>query len=136
MIKWFGIIILATHFKFGDRSRLWYTVSQSKYRSAPDFGSTSMNRHHLGILWRHVRWIHQSYVRGEGTIHEAHWWKLVEDFVTHFNEYRTQLFSPLGIICDYESISRWYGQGVHWINLGLPMYVAMYRKPENGGVDP
>ena len=65
-------------------------------------------------------------------IHEAHRWKIVEDYVTHFNEYRIQLFYPSYIICDNESISRWYVQGGHWINLGSPMYVAIYRNPENG----
>ena len=75
---------------------------------------------------------HHPYVKGEGTIHEAHCWKLVEDSVTHFNEYCTQLFSPSDIICADESISRWYVQGGHWINLGLPMYVAMGRNPDNG----
>ena len=54
MIKWFGIIILATRFEFGDRASLWYTVSQSKYRSAPDFGKIVMNRHRFDMLWRHV----------------------------------------------------------------------------------
>ena len=29
-------------------------------------------------------------------------------------------------------MSRWYGQGGQWINHGLPMYVAIDRKPENG----
>ena len=29
-------------------------------------------------------------------------------------------------------MSRWYGQGSHWINHGLPMYVAIDRKPANG----
>ena len=29
-------------------------------------------------------------------------------------------------------MSRWYGQGGHWINHGLPQYVAIDRKPENG----
>ena len=71
-------------------------------------------------------------MRDEGTIHEDHFWKLVEYFVTHFNEYRTQIFSPSDSICDDESILWWYIQGGHWINLGLPMYVAMDRKPENG----
>ena len=89
MIKWFGINILATRFEFGDRSSLWSTVSQSKYRSAPDFGKTSMNRHRFDILWRHVRWSHQPDLRDEGTSHESHGCKLVEDFVTRFNEYRT-----------------------------------------------
>jgi hypothetical protein len=30
------------------------------------------------------------------------------------------------------SIARWYGQGGHWINLGLPRYIAIDSKPENG----
>jgi hypothetical protein len=30
------------------------------------------------------------------------------------------------------SMSRWYGQGGQWINLGLPQYQAVYRKPYNG----
>jgi hypothetical protein len=29
-------------------------------------------------------------------------------------------------------MSRWYGQGGDWINHGLPNYVAIDRKPENG----
>ena len=44
MMKWFGIIILATRIEFGDRASLWSTVSQSEYISAPDFGNTGMNR--------------------------------------------------------------------------------------------
>ena len=39
---------------------------------------------------------------------------------------------PLDEICVDESMSQWYGQGGHWINHGLPMYVAINRKPENG----
>ena len=108
MIKWFGIIILATCFEFVDRAILWYTVSQSNYRSAPDFGKTGMNRHRFDMLWRHVQWIHHPDMRDEGTIHEDHCWKLVEYFVTHFNEYHTQIFSPSDSICDDESISWWY----------------------------
>ena len=84
MIKWFGIIILAKRFEFVDRARLWSTVSQSKYRSAPDFGNAGMNRHHFDMLWRHVRWSHQPDVRGEGKSHESHQWKLVEDIKTNF----------------------------------------------------
>ena len=29
-------------------------------------------------------------------------------------------------------MSRWYGKGGDWINDGLPHYVAIERKPENG----
>ena len=40
-------------------------------------------------------------------------------------------FSPSDLICVDESISRWYGMGGHWINEGLPIYVAIDCKPEN-----
>ena len=30
------------------------------------------------------------------------------------------------------SISRWYGLGGGWINIGIPMYIDIDRKPENG----
>ena len=94
MIKWFGIIILATCFEFLDRASLWSTVSQSKYRNAPAFGKTGMNRHRLDMPLRHVRWSHQPDEQGEGKIHEAYRWELVEEFVTNLNDYHTQLFSP------------------------------------------
>ena len=71
-------------------------------------------------------------MQDEGTSHEDHLRKIIEEFVTDFNYYLTQLFSPSDIICSYEYISRWYGKGGHWINLGLLMYAAMDRKPENG----
>ena len=29
-------------------------------------------------------------------------------------------------------MSRWYGIGGHWINAGLPQYIAIDRNPENG----
>ena len=54
---------------------------------------------------------------------EAHRWKIVEDFITNFNEYLTNLFSPLDLICANESISQWYRQGGNWINFGFLMYV-------------
>ena len=38
----------------------------------------------------------------------------------------------MDLICADEAISRWYGQGGHWINLGLTVYVAIDRNPENG----
>ena len=38
------------------------------------------------------------------------------------------------MLCADESISRWYGLGGHWINCGLPQYVALDRKPHSGCV--
>ena len=59
-------------------------------------------------------------------------WRLVDDFVKRFNDYRAENFILSEIICVDELISRWYGQGCGWINAGLPHYVAIDRKPENG----
>jgi hypothetical protein len=63
---------------------------------------------------------------------EQHHWLLVDNFVSNFNEYRANNFSPSKLICVDESMSRWYGQGGYWINHGLPQYISIDRKPENG----
>ena len=63
---------------------------------------------------------------------ENYRWMLVSDFVDRYNRHRARFFNPSSKICVDESISRWYGLGGHWINIGLPMYVAMDRKPEDG----
>ena len=49
----------------------------------------------------------------------------MDDFVAAFNEHRANFFIPSDHICVDESMSRWYGQGGHWINHGLPQYVAL-----------
>ena len=59
-------------------------------------------------------------------------WRLVDDFIKNFNEHQAQNVFPSDEICIDESMSWWYGQGGHWINHGLPMYVVIDRKPENG----
>ena len=41
-------------------------------------------------------------------------------------------YHPSYSICVDESMSRWYGIVGHWINAGLPHYIAIDRKPENG----
>ena len=42
------------------------------------------------------------------------------------------MFIPGDCICADESISRWCGLGGEWINIGLPMYVAIDHKADNG----
>ena len=63
---------------------------------------------------------------------ESYRWMHVDGFVKQFNDYRQDYYSLDENICVDESISRWYGQGGNWINIGLPIYVAIDRKPENG----
>jgi Transposase IS4 len=91
-----------------------------------------MTQDRFHAIFRHMVWSYQPSMRPEGMSSEAYRWLLVEDFVKNFNEHRAHFFSPSWQVCVDESISRWYGLGGHWINIGLPMYVAMDRKPEDG----
>ena len=59
-------------------------------------------------------------------------WQLVDDFIHAFNQHRASNFNPCGTLCVDESIIRWYGLGGHWISVGLPHYVCIDRKPEDG----
>jgi Transposase IS4 len=70
--------------------------------------------------------------RPPGMSLQVYRWRLVDDFVESFNAHRQETFRPSDLICVDESMSRWYGQGGEWINIGLPTYVAIDRKPENG----
>jgi hypothetical protein len=64
--------------------------------------------------------------------HSSYRWMLVDSFVDRFNQHRVSNYIPSDQICVDESISRWYGHGGSWINKGLPEYIAIDRKPENG----
>ena len=130
--KFFGLWILATRFEFGSRASLWSNVAPSKFAPAPAFGKTGTSRHRFDNLWRHIRFSDQKEDRPEGMSSEKHRWTLVDDFVTLFNSHRSAMFVPGETICVDESISRWYGLGGEWINIGLPMCVAIDRKPDNG----
>ncbi len=132
LLKFFGIIILSTKHEFSSRSSLWSTDSSSKYELPPAFGRTGMGRVRFDELWTSVRFSYQPPVRPEEVSSESYRWSLVDGFVCRFNKHRASNFIPSEFICVDESISRWYGQGGDWINHGLPMYVAIDRKPENG----
>ena len=117
---------------FGNRASLWSTTPASKYIPAPSFGKTGMSRHRFGNLWRFTRFSKQPEVQPPHVSSETYRWMIVDDFVMYFNDHRESMFIPSSHICVDESISRWYGLGGEWINIGLPMYVAIDRKPENG----
>ena len=68
----------------------------------------------------------------EGMSLERFRWMLVDGFIWNFNNHRATNLIPSDRICVDESFSRWYGQGGNWINHGLPMFVSMERKPEDG----
>ena len=133
ILKWFGVTMLMTRFEFGCRASLWSEESGSKYVPAANLGTrTGMSREQYDTIQQHMAWSFQPRQRPEGMSSETHRWMLVDGFVTRFNDHRKKYFMPTFIICVDESISRWYGLGGHWINMGLPMYVAIDRKPEDG----
>jgi Transposase IS4 len=126
-------MVLATHFQFNGRHKLWCTQPRTPLVGAPKFGEkTGFSRHRFDDLWRHLRWSYQPREKPEGLSWEKYQWRLVDDHVARFNDHRERYFLPSEHICVDESMARWYGQGGHWINMGLPMYVAIDRKPENG----
>ena len=132
IVKFFGVMLLVTRFEFGSRASLWSNVTTNKYIPAPLFGQTHMPRKRFDDLWMCIRFSEQPPNRPSEMTSEQYRWRLVDDFVKNFNEHRAQNFFPSDEICVDESMSQWYGQGGHWINHGLPMYVAIDRKPENG----
>jgi len=132
IIKLFGVLILITRFEFGSRASLWSTVQQYKYIPTASLGRTGMSRNRFDHLFACLRFSKQLDERPEDMTSEAWRWTLVDDFVKAFNDHRERHFIPSNMICVDESISRWYGQGGHWINAGLPCYVSIDRKPENG----
>ena len=59
-------------------------------------------------------------------------WALVQDFVDAFNRHRLQSVTCSELTCVDESISRWYGTGGGWMDIGLLHYVTIDRKPDHG----
>ncbi len=125
LFKFFGFLILMTSFEFTSRASLWSSVVPMKYRPAPCFGLTGMSKHQFDDLFRAMRWSKQPSKRTENKSTEQHRWHLVDDLVANFNNQRANFFSLSDMICVDESLSCWYGQGGHWINHGLPQYVAI-----------
>jgi Transposase IS4 len=133
LLKFFGVLCLITRFEFGDRANLWAKKSHCKFIPAPNFGDrTGMTRDRFHSIFKCMVWSVQPPQRPDGMTSEAYRWLLIEDFVANFNEHRAQYFHPGWLVCVDESMSRWYGLGGHWINTGLPMYVSIDRKPEDG----
>ena len=106
-------------------------MTTNKYIPAPSFGLAGMPRKRFDNLWMCIRFSDQPCNHPSEMTSEQYQWRLVDDFIKNFNEHQAQNFFPLDEICVDESMSQWYGQGGHWINHGLPMYVAIDRKPEN-----
>ena len=129
LLKWFGVTILIANCEFGDRSSLWEGKHECKFVQPQQFGTTGMSRDRYEDILRYLLWSFQPDERPDGMSSETYRWMLVQDFV---DDHRKNHCTPSSLICVDESMSRWYGMGGHWINAGLPCYIAFDRKPEDG----
>lgn len=57
---------------------------------------------------------------------------LLQDFIESFNNHRRRFFQPGKFLVVDESFAEWLGLGGSYINIGLPMFVAIKRKPHSG----
>jgi len=132
MLKFFGLLVLSTRYEFSGRRSLWAAESPFKHKAAPAFGRTGMARQRFDDLFSCIRFGKQPAERPAGMSSSVCRWLLIDGFVELFNEHREKHFSPSDLLAVDESISRWCGQGGGWINHGLPMHIAIDRKPEDG----
>ena len=85
VLRFRGVVRLATRFKFVKRDELWSTVG-SKYMPAVDFWRTSMGRDRFKeILSAHI-YSKQPQFHPSNLISEQYQWVLVDDHVANFNK--------------------------------------------------
>jgi hypothetical protein len=58
---------------------------------------------------------------------------LVNNFIDNINKYRSRMFDPGDHLKANKMVIRWYGVRGAFVNAGLPMYLALKRRPDNGG---
>ena len=131
VLKFVRVLLLGTRYEFGSRSEFSSTTARNKYIPAPGFGHlTRMSRDPFDSLWSCMAY--SEVCTDPAVSSERRRWSLVDDFVTSFNAHRAAHVRPSDLLCVNESISKWYGQAGGWSDRGVPMYVAIDRKPKNG----
>jgi Transposase IS4 len=94
LLRFFGVCILVTRFKFGRRRELWGANTGSKYIPTANFAATGMTRDRFEEIWSVLTFSHQEPVRPHGMSSAAYRWTLVDDFVYDFNRHRRARFRP------------------------------------------
>jgi hypothetical protein len=131
LLNFFGVLILGALHEIGQRADLWKTEVGNRPLQAPAVGTkTGMPRKRFDAIWSSLAFSRQG-DSGDEKCSAAHRWPLVSEFVTSIHSHRSAHFSPSELVC-VESIARWYGQGGHWIEHGLQLYVAIDCKPKTG----
>lgn len=132
LMCFFGILILGTRFEWTNRRSLWSLATSTRFIPPPNFAHTGMSRNRFNNIWQSICFPDQPREIPPGMSAEDHRWMMCDDFVAFINEHRETYITPGFDLCVDASIVHCYGLGGDWINCGLPMYVAMDRKPENG----
>lgn len=101
-----------------------------EYIPVPNFGSF-ISRCRFEAINGCIRYSYQ-YDTLEHHTEEGWRWMLVEDFISAINDHGSSRVDPSDLLWIDLSISRWYGLGGCWIDVGLPCFIAMDRKPEYG----
>jgi hypothetical protein len=99
ILKFFGVLLLITRFEFGSRRSSRATKAPSKYIPAPKIGE-AMPRHRFDTLRKNIRLSDQPVTRPHDMSSEHFRWRLVDDFVTNFNDHRRDTFDLCAIIKD------------------------------------
>ena len=104
-------------------------MGKCTYLPSPIFNRTGIKYWRFEDICRYLRRSKQPKETPAEMPHSTWRWVLVDDFVNNFNKYQALYYVPSYLICVDESMSKWYGLGGHWINMVLPMYVEIDRKP-------
>lgn len=128
ILRLMGVLVLMSRYEYSKRRDLWKTTSENKYVSAPNF-SQIMTYTRFMTLRANLRFSDNGNQDNDGSENR---WGLVDDFVAAINFHRETFVTPSELICVDESMSRWYGLGGDYIDVGLPTYRALDRKPESG----
>lgn len=93
MLKFIGVLILATRYEFGARAELWATKARNPYLVAPAFGErTGLSRCRFDALWTSLRFSERR-CGGDDDSEESRW-ELVSEFVRSINDHRQAHVSP------------------------------------------
>jgi Transposase IS4 len=132
ILKYLGELLLMMQFEFGEMASLRSINQEHKYIPPPVFVKTGMSKRRFDDLHSSIRYSDQPAERPATMSPERYRWRLIDDFVRRFNEHRLQTVTHSDVVFADETMSKWYGACGRWINEGLPIHVAIARKPENG----
>ncbi len=135
LLRWIGVCMLIASINFhGDRRKLWEGGSAtSKYFPSYDLCATGMSHNRFDNILYAVRWSRQPPKQPDGMSSERYRWMLVDDFIDNIKEYHSRTFDPGDHLEADKTVIRWYGIGGAFVDAGLPMYLALERKLNNGG---